>query len=522
MAFSSISFLFYFLPLFFIIYYLIPARAKNVVLLAGSLFFYAWGEPRWILLLLASILVTWLLGRAMRPEASAGRRRGLLILGLVFQLGLLVAVKYAGFFFGAFIDLPKLHLPLGVSFYTFHAISYLVDVYRQKTPPQKNLLRLGLYLALFPKLVMGPIVPYHELEPALAQRTIAAQDVSDGCLRFTIGLAKKALLADALAGLVTGIWGDLASLTVLSAWLGLIGYALQLYFDFSGYSDMAIGLGRMLGFRFPQNFRYPYLCSSISDFWRRWHISLGSWFKEYLYFPLGGSRAGTLRTLRNLLLVWLATGLWHGASWNYVLWGLYFGVLICLEKLLAPRFRAHPRKGLLAGLYQPVCLLLAVLGWVLFRAEDLPAAGRYFACLFGGAAGASAQARLYLHDFWPVLLLGAEARRAARREAAAGRPRGGAGRSGAGAADVQHGLAAERQLPELRLFSVLGGMRHENKDQTFAAACHRLLFRLLPVLPRLGACAAGPAVQRGGKPVFGPAPGNAARRDGLRRLRKGF
>lgn len=406
-AFSSISFLFCFLPLFFIIYYLIPARAKNVVLLAGSLFFYAWGEPRWILLLLASILVTWLLGRAMRPEASAGRRRGLLILGLVFQLGLLVAVKYAGFFFGAFIDLPKLHLPLGVSFYTFHAISYLVDVYRQKTPPQKNLLRLGLYLALFPKLVMGPIVPYHELEPALAQRTIDAQDVSDGCFRFTIGLAKKVLLADALAGLVTGIWGDLASLTVLSAWLGLIGYALQLYFDFSGYSDMAIGLGRMLGFRFPENFRYPYLCSSISDFWRRWHISLGSWFKEYLYFPLGGSRAGTLRTLRNLLLVWLATGLWHGASWNYVLWGLYFGVLICLEKLLAPRFRAHPRKGLLAGLCRPVCLLLAVLGWVLFRAEDLPAAGRYFACLFGGAAGASAQARLYLHDFWPVLLLGA-------------------------------------------------------------------------------------------------------------------
>ena len=170
---------------------------------------------------------------------------------------------------------------------------------------------------------------------------------------------------------------------------------------------MAIGLGRMLGFRFPENFRYPYLCSSISDFWRRWHISLGSWFKEYLYFPLGGSRAGTLRTLRNLLLVWLATGLWHGASWNYVLWGLYFGVLICLEKLLAPRFRAHPRKGLLAGLYRPVCLLLAVLGWVLFRAEDLPAAGRYFACLFGGAAGASAQARLYLHDFWPVLLLSA-------------------------------------------------------------------------------------------------------------------
>ena len=381
MAFSSISFLFYFLPLFFIIYYLIPARAKNVVLLAGSLFFYAWGEPRWILLLLASILVTWLLGRAMRPEASAGRR-GLLILGLVFQLGLLVAVKYAGFFFGAFIDLPKLHLPLGVSFYTFHAISYLVDVYRQKTPPQKNLLRLGLYLALFPKLVMGPIVPYHELEPALAQRTIDAQDVSDGCFRFTIGLAKKALLADALAGLVTGIWGDLASLTVLSAWLGLIGYALQLYFDFSGYSDMAIGLGRMLGFRFPENFRYPYLCSSISDFWRRWHISLGSWFKEYLYFPLGGSRAGTLRTLRNLLFVWLATGLWHGASWNYVLWGLYFFLFLAVEKfLLGERLQKIPSAA-----RHIAVLIIVYFCWIIFRFRDAAALGMALRGLLGGGA----------------------------------------------------------------------------------------------------------------------------------------
>lgn len=387
MAFSSISFLFYFLPLFFIIYYLIPARAKNVVLLAASLFFYAWGEPRWILLLLASILVTWLLGRAMRPEAGAGRRWGLLILGLVFQLGLLVAVKYAGFFFGAFIDLPKLHLPLGVSFYTFHAISYLVDVYRQKTPPQKNLLRLGLYLALFPKLVMGPIVPYHELEPALAQRTIDAQDVSDGCFRFTIGLAKKALLADALAGLVTGIWGDLASLTVLSAWLGLIGYALQLYFDFSGYSDMAIGLGRMLGFRFPENFRYPYLCSSISDFWRRWHISLGSWFKEYLYFPLGGSRTGTLRDAAQSAPRLLADGIGGTGRAGTTCCGACISACSSAWKSCSRRVSwAHPRKGLLAGSTGPCGLLLAVLGWVLFRAEDLPSAGRYFACLFGGAA----------------------------------------------------------------------------------------------------------------------------------------
>lgn len=403
-AFSSISFLFYFLPLFFIIHYLIPARAKNVVLLAGSLFFYAWGEPRWILLLLASILVTWLLGRAMRPEASAGRRRGLLILGLVFQLGLLVAVKYAGFFFGAFIDLPKLHLPLGVSFYTFHAISYLVDVYRQKTPPQKNLLRLGLYLALFPKLVMGPIVPYHELEPALAQRTIDAQDVSDGCFRFTIGLAKKALLADALAGLVTGIWGDLASLTVLSAWLGLIGYALQLYFDFSGYSDMAIGMAKLFGFDFDANFDHPYLSASLTEFWRRWHISLGRWFRDYVYIPLGGSRVSTPKCIRNLLIVWILTGLWHGASWTFVVWGLYHGILLLLEK--------YPLKGILAKTPSPIrhilTLLAVIVGWVLFFSPDFSSAIFYLGRMFGAGSRAfwDSTAKYYFAANWKLLVLG--------------------------------------------------------------------------------------------------------------------
>lgn len=402
-AFSSISFLFYFLPLFFIIYYLIPARAKNVVLLAGSLFFYAWGEPRWILLLLASILVTWLLGRAMRPEAGAGRRRGLLILGLVFQLGLLVAVKYAGFFFGAFIDLPKLHLPLGVSFYTFHAISYLVDVYRQKTPPQKNLLRLGLYLALFPKLVMGPIVPYHELEPALAQRTIDAQDVSDGCFRFTIGLAKKALLADALAGLVTGIWGDLASLTVLSAWLGLIGYALQLYFDFSGYSDMAIGAAKMFGFEFLANFDYPYCADSVAAFWRRWHMSLGFWFRTYIYIPLGGSRCGTARTICNLLLVWLLTGIWHGAAATFVVWGLYYGLLLILEKFVLRDALARVP----AILRRVLTFLLVVIGWVPFFSDTLGQAGAWLARMFsaGQAGFVDAAALYYLRTTWPVLLI---------------------------------------------------------------------------------------------------------------------
>lgn len=246
------------------------------------------------------------------------------------------------------------------------------------------------------------------MQPQLEPHEFVRERVGSGMRLFVIGLAKKVILAGLLG---TPFYALKAlgpqALSVCGAWLGALLYALMLYFDFSGYSDMAIGLGRMLGFRFPENFRYPYLCSSISDFWRRWHISLGSWFKEYLYFPLGGSRTGTLRTLRNLLLVWLATGLWHGASWNYVLWGLYFGVLICLEKLLAPRFWAHPRKGLLAGLYRPVCLLLAVLGWV-FVPGGGSARGRAVFCLpVRRRSRASAQARLYLHDFWPVLLLGA-------------------------------------------------------------------------------------------------------------------
>ena len=406
MAFSSISFLFYFLPLFFLVYWLVPARWKNAILAAGSLFFYAWGDLRSVPLLALSILVTYALGRAMRPDAPARRKKLVLILGLVFHLALLVAFKYADFFFGPLLPLPELALPLGISFYTFHAMSYLIDVYRGSAPPQKNLLQLSVYLAMFPKLVMGPIAPYHALSASLSRRELTVEDTAAGCFRFAVGLGKKALLADTLAGLVSGIWGNLSELTVLGAWLGLFGYALQLYFDFSGYSDMAIGLGRMLGFRLPENFRYPYLCSSVSDFWRRWHVSLGAWFREYLYFPLGGSRAGRLRTLRNLLIVWLATGLWHGASWNYVLWGLYFGILICAEKLLAPILRGRVKTQLPAKLYRPVSLLLALLGWVLFRAPDLPAAGQYLSALFGGAAAVSAQARLYLHDYLPALLLG--------------------------------------------------------------------------------------------------------------------
>ena len=418
MKLTELLYPFAFLPVCLLLYYVLPKRCRNAALLAASLLFFAWGTPEYLVLLVLAILLNYFAGlelESLLEDGKTGHARLVLVLTILADLLPLLFFKYYGEAAAALnrvfvLSLPvhALPAPVGVSFYTFTLLSALSDVYHGRAPMEKNLIRFALFVSFFPKLTSGPIVQYADMQPQLEPHEFVREHVGSGMRLFVIGLAKKVILAGLLG---TPFYALKAlgpqALSVCGAWLGALLYALMLYFDFSGYSDMAIGLGRMLGFRFPENFRYPYLCSSISDFWRCWHISLGSWFKEYLYFPLGGSRTGTLRTLRNLLLVWLATGLWHGASWNYVLWGLYFGVLICLEKLLAPRFRAHPRKGLLAGLYRPVCLLLAVLGWVLFRAEDLPAAGRYFACLFGGAAGASAQARLYLHDFWPVLLLGA-------------------------------------------------------------------------------------------------------------------
>lgn len=418
MKLTELLYPFAFLPVCLLLYYVLPKRCRNAALLAASLLFFAWGTPEYLVLLALAILLNYFAGlelESLLEDGKTGHARLVLVLTILADLLPLLFFKYYGEAAAALnrvfvLSLPvhALPAPVGVSFYTFTLLSALSDVYHGRAPMEKNLIRFALFVSFFPKLTSGPIVQYADMQPQLEPHEFVRERVGSGMRLFVIGLAKKVILAGLLG---TPFYALKAlgpqALSVCGAWLGALLYALMLYFDFSGYSDMAIGLGRMLGFRFPENFRYPYLCSSISDFWRRWHISLGSWFKEYLYFPLGGSRTGTLRTLRNLLLVWLATGLWHGASWNYVLWGLYFGVLICLEKLLAPRFRAHPRKGLLAELYRPVCLLLAVLGWVLFRAEDLPAAGRYFACLFGGAAGASAQARLYLHDFWPVLLLGA-------------------------------------------------------------------------------------------------------------------
>ena len=409
MSFSSVIFLFYFLPVFFLCYYAVPAKWKNGAALIGSLVFYAWGEPFGLLFLLASIAVCGLLLQGMGAGAPAIRRKRLLILGIVFHVGMLAVFKYAGFFGQAALDLlgmertvPQLPLPVGISFFTFQILTCLVDVYRGQADVPNGPMELALYVALFPKLTMGPIVRYQDLQAELRQRHAALQDVSDGIFRFVLGMGKKVLLANELGALADSIWNTAQlQISAADAWLGLIAYALQIYFDFSGYSDMAIGLGRMMGFHFKENFIYPYLAKSVSEFWRRWHISLGSWFREYVYIPLGGSRVSRWKLLRNLMVVWLLTGLWHGANWTFLLWGLYYGVLICLEKLLKLEKRAIP-----AVVWHIGSLFFIVMGWVLFRADTVSQAVRYVCAMFGGAPMGliDAAARLHLHDDLPLLL----------------------------------------------------------------------------------------------------------------------
>ncbi len=408
MVFSSVIFLFYFIPIFFLLYYTVPRRFKNLVCLLGSLFFYAWGEPYYVLLMLGSIAANYLFGRTLRFDRPDKIRKRITVLACVLNLGLLFIFKYLGFFlqtayalFGVEKGAFSLALPLGISFYTFQALSYIFDVYRKKVPVQTRLQNLALYICMFPQLVAGPIVRYGDINTEIDSRTLNVSDISAGILRLMVGMGKKVLLANALGSLADSVWGAGGlPLSTVSAWLGLLAYTLQIYFDFSGYSDMAIGLGRMMGFHFSENFNYPYLSGSVTEFWRRWHISLGSWFRDYVYIPLGGSRTSRRKLLRNLLLVWTLTGFWHGASWTFLLWGVYYGVLLCLEKLL-------PLQKLPALLRHLGCLLAVMLGWVLFRSESLAEAGTFFCRLLGiGANGfIDASARLYLHDNLPLLVL---------------------------------------------------------------------------------------------------------------------
>ena len=411
MLFSGIPFLYYFLPLVLAVYFLVPRGAKNAVLFASSLLFYAWGEPRFCVFMLLSIAQGYVFGRLIERNRKHTRRSKLFLTASVcLSLGLLGYCKYADFFIsslnavtGASIKLLHVVLPIGISFYTFQILSYVVDVYRGSVPAQKSFLKLGTYIAMFPQLIAGPIVRYAEIAPQLDSRQTTLEDVSSGACRFVIGLSKKVLLANVLYGLVTAFQQS-RDLSVLYFWLYAVSFALQLYFDFSGYSDMAIGLGRIFGFRFSENFNYPYISASITEFWRRWHISLGSWFRDYVYIPLGGNRVSKAKWLRNILVVWMLTGLWHGASWTFVLWGLGFAVLLVAEKLVYGRLlqRTHVLKHVYT-------LLLVTLSFVLFNADSVSEAVSQLGAMFGagGLPLVSTEGVYYLKSYAGTFLFAA-------------------------------------------------------------------------------------------------------------------
>ena len=411
MLFSSIPFLYYFLPLVLAVYFLTPRAGKNAVLFLSSLLFYAWGEPKFCIFMLLSILQGYVFGRLIEKHAQNKKRSKLFLTASVaLSLALLAYCKYADFFLssvnavtGLSFKLLHVTLPIGISFYTFQILSYVVDVYRGSVPAQKSFLKLGTYIAMFPQLIAGPIVRYAEIAPQLDSRQTTLEDVSSGACRFVIGLSKKVLLANVLYELITAFQQS-RDLSVLYFWLYAVSFALQLYFDFSGYSDMAIGLGRIFGFRFQENFNYPYISGSITEFWRRWHISLGSWFRDYVYIPLGGNRVSKAKWLRNILVVWMLTGLWHGASWNFVLWGLGFAVLLVAEKLVYGRLlqRTHVLKHVYT-------LLLVTLSFVLFNADSVSEAFSQLGAMFGagGLPLVSTEGVYYLKSYAGTFLFAA-------------------------------------------------------------------------------------------------------------------
>ena len=384
MVFSSVTFLFIFLPVTLILYYIVPQRFRNLVLLLMSLVFYAWGEPVYVVLMLYSILLNYGMGRLMDSERR--HKKGILVFTVVLNLFILGFFKYYGFVLENVnavtgLDLPvrKISLPIGISFYTFQALSYIIDLYRGKFRAQKNLVSFACYITMFPQLIAGPIVRYENIEAQLARRKVSLERFGFGALRFIFGLAKKVLLANLTGAIFDAVRLQGSGISTLTAWLGALAYTFQIYFDFSGYSDMAIGLGHMLGFSFMENFNDPYAAVSVTDFWRRWHISLGTWFREYVYIPLGGNRVSVPKHVRNILVVWTLTGLWHGASWNFVIWGLYYGFLLLFDKYVWQKLRVP------AFITRILTLLLVVIGWVIFSADSLSGILTTLAAMFGFA-----------------------------------------------------------------------------------------------------------------------------------------
>ena len=413
MVFSSLLFLFLFLPAVLLVYYVSPKQIRNLILFLFSLVFYAWGEPVYVVLMLFSTLVDYTHGMWIDKFKKAGNLRvakGLVASSMIINLCLLGFFKYSDFLintinniFGVSIPLLNLALPIGISFYTFQTMSYSIDVYRGDAEVQKNIISFGTYVVLFPQLIAGPIVQYKTIAKQLDNRKETFDSFSYGIKRFMIGLGKKVLFANNIGFL----WDQISALpagdlTVVTSWIGAIAFAFQIYFDFSGYSDMAIGLGQMFGFRFLENFNYPYQSKSITEFWRRWHISLGTWFREYVYIPLGGNRRGLPLQIRNIIIVWLLTGFWHGASWNFVLWGVYFGLLLMLEKLFLLKF-LQKIPAFFSHLYT---ILLVLFSWVIFAFEDFDKIGVYFSAMFGlNGAGFADNRSLYLLFSYGLLML---------------------------------------------------------------------------------------------------------------------
>lgn len=393
------------------VYYLVPEKMKNPVLLAASIIFYAWGEPVYVVLMILSILLNYACGMDIALKAENERKaRNSMIFVVTVNVLILGFFKYYGFLLDIVngilpVNLPyrELALPIGISFFTFQEISYIVDVYRGKAKAQSSLIRFALYIAMFPQLIAGPIVRYEDIEPQLEQRHVSAKKLGQGAFLFIIGLAKKAILANTMGEIFEEISAISASnLSVMMAWLGCISYAFQIYFDFSGYSDMAIGLGRMFGFEFKKNFDYPYISKSITEFWRRWHISLSSWFREYVYIPLGGNQCSISKNIVNLLIVWALTGMWHGAAWNFIVWGIYYGVILIMEKYVW----GAVVDGLPKVVRRIYTMVLILIGWVFFFSPSLGYALRYLFAMVGGGAGiADSNAFFLLLTHWLFYLL---------------------------------------------------------------------------------------------------------------------
>lgn len=389
MVFSGLEFIFFFLPLVVILYYLVKdIKVKNIILIIASIFFYAFGEPIAVILMLLSIVFNY--GFAILIGKYNSRKKVFLIIAVILNLGLLFVYKYTGFFvasingiFGLNMYVPEIPLPIGISFFTFQAMSYVIDVYRGDTPPQKKISNIMLYISFFPQLIAGPIVKYHDIEKQIDDREISFENYAVGLKRFLFGLFKKVLIANCAGEVWTQIsTSDFSNLSLATAWLGAVCFSIQIYFDFSGYSDMAIGLGRMFGFNFLENFNYPYISKSIREFWRRWHISLSTWFKEYLYIPLGGNRKGKGRTYLNLFIVFFCTGLWHGASWNFVIWGLWHGAFSIIERLGLGKLLEKDKTTILSRIYT---LFVVVIGFTIFALTDFTELKEYMSIMLFNA-----------------------------------------------------------------------------------------------------------------------------------------